>query len=315
MIPSILRLGGGQDITLEGTGGDISLDGGKFYPDKDDPDTYISQSAADKLEITVGNATMMAFVEDTTDKITLSNAADFYIDDGKLFFAADDADTYMISSAADTLSVYVGGVEMIKCTESTTDDVTVLGTLYVQDQIIGVPLSSLVVHDNTAALLPVAAANDDCGLICGTFGTTAPSIQTADEGGTGSEQNHYARFMFTLPPTYKAGQTVKIKCHGGMLRVADQAATTVIDCEAFATDITNGDLSMSADLCTTDPITAINSTTFAEHSFTINDAATGTAFGPGTQVDVRLRLCVDDNGNAGDDITMVVDRINVVIEA
>lgn len=180
-------------------------------------------------------------------------------------------------------------------------------------QTIGVDFNSLRVFDNPAALLPAAAANDDIGLIIGTPGTDAPSLQTADEGGSSAEQHHYAVFYWVVPPTYVSGSTVTLKVHGGMLRVADQASTTVVDVEAWVTDYTSGDLSVSTDLCGTAAITAINATTFAEHSFVIDDDLTGHVLTAGSMVVFKLRMTVDDNEDAGNDITMVIDRINIVI--
>jgi hypothetical protein len=194
-----------------------------------------------------------------------------------------------------------------------TGAITASSTLGVVSQTIGVNFHDMRVHDNPAALLPAAAANDDIGLVIGTQGTNAPSLQTADEGGGAAEQHHYATFNWVVPASYVAGSTVTLRAHGGMLRVADQAATTVIDVEAWVTDYANGDLSVSSDLCTTNAITAINSTTFANHDFTIGDAVSGHALAAGSVVQFKLRMTVDDNGDAGDDITMVVDQLSVIV--
>ena len=47
----------------------------------------------------------------------------------KLVLGGDGSDTYLQESSADVLDIYVGGANMIKLTESTTDTVTVTGAL------------------------------------------------------------------------------------------------------------------------------------------------------------------------------------------
>jgi len=49
----------------------------------------------------------------------------------KLVLGGDGSDTYLQESSADVLDIYVGGANMIKLTESTTDTVTVTGALTV----------------------------------------------------------------------------------------------------------------------------------------------------------------------------------------
>lgn len=52
--------------------GNLSLDGGYFYTDKDDTDTYIRSSTADTMQIAVGNGTI-SITESTDDSINFGS--------------------------------------------------------------------------------------------------------------------------------------------------------------------------------------------------------------------------------------------------
>jgi hypothetical protein len=241
--------------------------------------------------------------------------------DGDYWFVYDGTNTRLELWAKD--SDGSGTNAKVFMIEDDTDDLVVptgnivvsAGNIYQSVQTIGVNFHDMRVHDNPAALLPAAGANDDLGLVIGTQGTNAPSLQTADEGEAGAEQHHYATWNWVVPPSFQPGSTVTVKVRGGMLVVADQTATTAVDLQAWVTDYANGDLSVSTDLVATDPIIAINSTTFAEHSFVVDDDLTGHALVPGSVVQFKLRCTVDDNSTATANVTMVVDRINICISA
>ena len=65
-----------------------------------------------------------------------------------------------------------------------------------------VPLTSLRVHNNLAALLPNPSASDDLGFpATQTFGTTSPFIESFDVKTLTTTL--YARGQFTLPPEYE----------------------------------------------------------------------------------------------------------------
>jgi hypothetical protein len=85
----------------------------------------------------------------------------------------------------------------------------------------GVPFSLLRIWD--AFQTPISTAtSDDLGLSTGgTFGTNAPYITAGDLKAAGATTRR-ARFVFTLPAEYVAGESVRISAHAGMITsVAD----------------------------------------------------------------------------------------------
>jgi hypothetical protein len=83
-----------------------------------------------------------------------------------------------------------------------------------------IPLTEFRVHDAVSSLLPAAAANDDLGMINGTFGTTGTSLQTSDAKATTVTQ--YGRVQVPLPVEYDNGQSIT-------LAIAADMETTVSD--------------------------------------------------------------------------------------
>ena len=189
----------------------------------------------------------------------------------------------------------------------------VAGAITSVSQTVGVNLQTLMTFDEPATVLPSTAANDDLGIIDGTVGTNAMRLETNDEGGTASQQDFYGAWSWVVPATYKAGSTVTLQVTGGMLRVADQAATTFVDVSAYVPDYANADSSVSSDLCTTAAIIAFNSATIATHSFVIDDDVAGHVLAAGSVVQFQVQVAVDDNGNAGNDITGVINKIAIVV--
>lgn len=154
-----------------------------------------------------------------------------------------------------------------------------------------IPLTSFRVFDNMAALLPTAGGTDDLGLVEGTHGTDTPSLQTQDHKAGGSPQNNYARALVQLPWEYVTGSSVNLRFMAGMItNVADQAATTSLDCSVYKQE-DDPDDAIGSDLCTTAAIIAVNSLTFANQDFTI----TGTGLSPGDILDVLVTTAVDDD--------------------
>ena len=142
------------------------------------------------------------------------------------------------------------------------------------------------VHDGVGGFLPTAGATDDLGLVGGVLGTTAASLQTEDLAQAGLTWN-YARFQVTLPPTYVAGEAVKIRVVGGMITtVAITSAFADIECYENEEDNT-----VSADLCTT-PETTINALIAAPT--TVDFTITASTLSPGSVLDVRVGTKVTD---------------------
>lgn len=126
----------------------------------------------------------------------------------------------------------------------------------------------------------------------GTHGTNAPSLQTPDFGDNSAAAIYYARGEVQLPGDYVATESVKIRVHAGMLTtVASEEAT--VDLEVYKSD---EDSTSTGDLCSTAATTDnMNSLTFADVDFTI----TAATLNPGDILDVRIKVTVDDDGDAG----------------
>ncbi len=140
-------------------------------------------------------------------------------------------------------------------------------------------------HDSFATPLAAAAANDDLGLVGGAFGTDHPTIQTGDLKNAGAT-TRYARAVIPLPWSYVDGQTVTLRFHAGMVTTVASVSGT-LDVVAYKSD---GELGLSADLCTTSAVD-INSLTFADFDFSI----TPTALVAGDELDVRIAIAVNDS--------------------
>lgn len=149
-----------------------------------------------------------------------------------------------------------------------------------------IDLAACRIHDNYGVILPNAGATDDLGLVGGTLGTSAPSLQTEDLKTAGATLN-YARVQVTLPPEYVAGETVKIRIVGGMkTTVADTTAFADVQCYENEEDDT-----VSADLCTTAQ-TTINA--LIASPTTVDFVITAATLSPGTVLDVRVATNVTD---------------------
>jgi hypothetical protein len=198
------------------------------------------------------------------------------------------------------------------------DNVRIQGNLEVIGTLPTYPRTSLTQEDNARAkiqptdwrvwdamgtVLPGTPANDDLGLVGGTFGTASPSIQTGDLKAAGST-TRYARCTFQLPYTYVAGQSVTIRAHAGMLAtVADTAAT--ID---FAAYRSNDEAGIGSDLITTSA-TTINSLTLADKDFTL----TASTLAPGDTLDIRMAVLVNDAATATA-VTGIVGAVEILID-
>jgi hypothetical protein len=181
------------------------------------------------------------------------------------------------------------------------DDVQVAGNLQVdglilpgvtraqlvQDNFVeyGVDFSRLRVHDAFATPIGTAAA-DDLGISTGgTFGTDAPYISGGDQKALGAT-TRYARFLFTLPPEYVTGQSVRITAQAGMVTTAADTSCT-LDFEAYRSE-KDGTVAGS-DLVTT-AATTINSTSLAEKNYEL----TSSGLAAGDVLDIRAAIVCTD---------------------
>ncbi len=150
-----------------------------------------------------------------------------------------------------------------------------------------IDLTQCRIHDNFGVLLPNAGATDDLGLVGGSFGTNAPSLQTEDLQNAGVTLNK-AAFTFPLPPEYVAGQTVIIRFKAGMItNIADTNATLDIACHSNDEDNT-----VSADLAAA--AVSDNMNTIIASVVTIDFTITSAALSPGAVLNVQLETSVND---------------------
>jgi len=149
----------------------------------------------------------------------------------------------------------------------------------------GIPFPRLRIHDAMQTPLSTAAS-DDLGLSTGgTFGSDSHYLTAGDCKALGATTRR-ARFLFTLPPEYVAGQSVRIAAIAGMLTTVADASCT-LDFEAYKSD-KDGTVGGS-DLVTT-AATTINSLTFAAKNFEL----TASGLSAGDVLDIRATiLCTD----------------------
>lgn len=161
-----------------------------------------------------------------------------------------------------------------------------------------VPWEAWRVWDAFGTNLPATAASDDLGLVGGTFGTNAPSIQAGDLKAAGAT-TRYARAVMCVPLEFVASGTFKIRAKAGMkTTVADTSC--VVDFSAYRS---GEDDTVGSDLVTT-AATSMNSLTDADKDFTV-DSATLLA---GDMLDIRMLVTCTDAATA----TAVIPQIDGV---
>lgn len=145
------------------------------------------------------------------------------------------------------------------------------------------------VWDAFATLPPGTSASDDLGVYAGVFGTGNPYLATSDMKTLGSV-SRYARTFFQLPPSYVAGQSVRLAATAGMkTAVADVAATLDFECFKAGLDT----LVSGSDLVST-AAQSINSLVFAAKNFEV----TAITPAPGDWLDIRATVLVNDAAGA-----------------
>ena len=156
-----------------------------------------------------------------------------------------------------------------------------------------IPWTAWRVWDSFHTNLPGTPATDDLGLIGGTLGTNAPSLQTEDLKAAGAT-NNYARCMMTLPPEYVAAETVQIRFTCGMLTNLSDG-TALLDCIVHESDLDN---TVSGDLVTT---SATTMNIIVPTMTTIDFSVTATALLPGDILDIRVHTAIND-GSGGNPV-------------
>lgn len=170
------------------------------------------------------------------------------------------------------------------------------------DQILRITPFDWVVWDSGQPL-PSAAANDDLGVVMGTFGTNVATVQAGDVKTLNA--NRYALTQISLPDYYDAGQSVTFRLRAGMeTTVADTSCTLDLVCYKVGTDGTP-----SSDLCVT-AAASINSLTEADKDFTI----TSTDLVAGDTLEIRINVAYNDSAT-GTAVTPVIYNSAMLFDA
>jgi hypothetical protein len=171
----------------------------------------------------------------------------------------------------------------------------------VANAVFAIPFASMRVWDSWQQL-PAAAANDDLGVIAGTWATSVPHVESSDSGATSVTQ--YLGFEFTLPDDYDEGETLTLRIPAKMRVAADTSAT--VDVEAYLSD---GESAVSgSDLIAT---AAQNLTAdWGNKDFTI----TATSRAPGDKIFFRVKVAVVDAATAADHVTAWLGDIQLLAD-
>ncbi len=158
-------------------------------------------------------------------------------------------------------------------------------------------LESLKVWDAMNSNIVNAGAADDLGLITGTLGTDAPTVQSGDSKT--ATTNRYAAFTVQVPDDYVNGSPLSIVIKAGMkTTVADGSAN--VDVQAYrAADPT-------VDICSTNQ-QSMNSLTAADKTFVL----TPTNVVAGETLIVRVKIGIVDAAT-GTAVIGVLSSIKVV---
>lgn len=156
-----------------------------------------------------------------------------------------------------------------------------------------IPFDTFRVWDAVQTVLPGTAANDDLGIIGGTFGTAAPGLQSSD--AKAATKTQYGRAQIPVPSKYCDGTDITVTINSNMVTTVSDG-TAKVDLEVFL----NG---AGDDLCAT-AAQSINSLTAGNDVFTI----TGTNVVAGDMLDIRVCIDITDSATG----TAVIGRINSI---
>lgn len=150
-----------------------------------------------------------------------------------------------------------------------------------------VPVHSYKVWDAVASNPVSAAANDDLGLVTGTWATNPVRLTGGDMKALGATTRRIY-FSIPIPANYDDGETIQIRVRAKMeTTVADVSCT--VDLEAYV----GSSGSLGSDLVTT-AAQSMNSLTAANFDFTIN----GASVEPGDLLECRLSIACNDAATA-----------------
>lgn len=151
--------------------------------------------------------------------------------------------------------------------------------------------------------LPSAAANDDLGIVAGTFGTDVFTVQGGDVKTLSSTRRAIAHVA--LPDYYDDGQSVTIRLRAGMDTTVASTSCT-LDVEAYEVGDSGGS---GSDLCTT-AAQNMNSLTPADLDFTI----TSTNLAAGDILEIRISVTYVDSAT-GTAVIPVLYKAAVLFDA
>ena len=150
-----------------------------------------------------------------------------------------------------------------------------------------VPVHSFRVWDAVASNPVSAAANDDLGLVTGTWATNPVRLTGGDLKALGATTRRIY-FSIPIPANYDDGETIQIRVRAKMeTSVADVSCT--VDIEAYV----GSSGAVGSDLVTT-AAQSMNSLTAANFDFTIN----GASVEPGDLLECRLSIACNDSATA-----------------
>ena len=148
-------------------------------------------------------------------------------------------------------------------------------------------------------------ANDDLGIVLGTFGTNVATLQAGDLKGAGLT-TRYALIQVPLPENYEDGTTVTLRLRAGMeTNPADTSCT--LDVQAY--EVGTDGLVDGSDLCTT-AAQDMNNLTEADFDFTI----TPDDLVAGDVLEIRIAIACTDAAT-GTAVTPVIYKASLLYDA
>ena len=145
-----------------------------------------------------------------------------------------------------------------------------------------VPTNAFRVWDVITTNPVSAAANDDLGLLTGTWGSGVNKITAGDCKAATTTRRIY--FSVPVPANYDDGQTIQLRIRAKMETTLSDGTCT-IDAEAYIAN----DGTLTSDLVAT-AAQSMNSLTAANYDFTLSSGS----IDPGDLLEVRLTIaCVD----------------------
>lgn len=178
-------------------------------------------------------------------------------------------------------------------------------TELIQDNLAVFPinLASLRKIGTPAENPPGTGSSSYAAIASGTFGTSAPYLTSGDVKN--SVTSRAVETVVQLPPSYVAGQTVKIRLAVGML---DRVATVYARITVRAYKVERNTTPVGSDL-SPGTTQSINSTTFSD----VDDTLTTTTLSPGDYIHLEITIECSD-GSAASACTPCIAAIDLVCD-